>query len=132
MTDRQHPQHPQSAADSVALDAPAASPPGSEAKPYDNQIDKLCIDTIRTLSMDAVQKAESTAIRGRRWRWPRSAYTLWQSVPALRSRKRRIWPNRDRFVLSNGHASMLLYSLIHLVRHPRQRRSRRGPALSDR
>ena len=75
-------------------------------------IDKLCIDTIRTLSMDAVQKAKS-GHPGTPMALAPVAYTLWQDVlrfdPADPT-----WPNRDRFVLSVGHASMLLYSLLHL------------------
>ncbi len=76
-------------------------------------IDKLCIDTIRTLSMDAVQKAKS-GHPGTPMALAPVAYTLWQDVlrfdPADPT-----WPNRDRFVLSVGHASMLLYSLLHLT-----------------
>ena len=75
-------------------------------------IDKLCIDTIRTLSMDAVQKAKS-GHPGTPMALAPVGYTLWQDVlrfdPADPT-----WPNRDRFVLSVGHASMLLYSLLHL------------------
>jgi len=76
-------------------------------------IDKTAIDTIRTLSMDAVQKAKS-GHPGTPMAMAPVAYTLWQDFlrydPADPS-----WPNRDRFVLSVGHASMLLYSLIHLA-----------------
>ena len=76
-------------------------------------IDKLCIDTIRTLSMDAVQKAKS-GHPGTPMALAPAAYTLWQDVmrydPADAS-----WPNRDRFVLSVGHASMLLYSVLNLA-----------------
>ena len=76
-------------------------------------IDRLCIDTIRTLSMDAVQKANS-GHPGTPMALAPAAYTLWQDVmrydPADAS-----WPNRDRFVLSVGHASMLLYSLLNLA-----------------
>ena len=81
-------------------------------------IDKLCIDTIRTLSMDAVQKAKS-GHPGTPMALAPVAYTLWQDLlrfdPADPT-----WPNRDRFVLSVGHASMLLYSLLFLtdVRQP--------------
>jgi transketolase len=85
------------------------------AKPSatDESIDKLCVDTIRTLSMDAVQKANS-GHPGTPMSLAPVAYTLWQQFlrydPADPA-----WPNRDRFVLSNGHASMLLYSLLHLA-----------------
>ena len=76
-------------------------------------IDKTAIDTIRTLSMDAVQKAKS-GHPGTPMALAPVAYTLWQDVlrydPADPA-----WPGRDRFVLSVGHASMLLYSLLHLA-----------------
>ena len=76
-------------------------------------MDKTAIDTIRTLSMDAVQKAKS-GHPGTPMALAPVAYTLWQDTlrfdPADPT-----WPNRDRFVLSVGHASMLLYSLLHLA-----------------
>ena len=76
-------------------------------------IDKLGIDTIRTLAMDAVQKAKS-GHPGTPVALAPAAYTLWQDVlrydPADAS-----WPNRDRFVLSVGHASMLLYAMLNLT-----------------
>jgi len=76
-------------------------------------IDRLAIDTIRTLSMDAVQKANS-GHPGTPMALAPVAYTIWQDFlrydPDDTS-----WPNRDRFVLSNGHASMLLYSLLFLT-----------------
>ena len=76
--------------------------------------DLLCINTIRTLAMDAVQKANS-GHPGTPMGLAPVAYTLWQDFlrfdPADPT-----WPNRDRFVLSVGHASMLLYSLLHLTR----------------
>ena len=76
-------------------------------------IDKLSIDTIRTLSMDAVQQAKS-GHPGTPMALAPVAYTLWQRFlrydPADPA-----WPNRDRFVLSAGHGSMLLYSLLHLA-----------------
>ena len=81
--------------------------------PSAESIDKLCIDTIRTLSMDAVQAANS-GHPGTPMALAPVAYTLWRQFlrydPAAPN-----WPNRDRFVLSNGHASMLLYSLLHLA-----------------
>src|SRR5580698_3990061 len=76
-------------------------------------IDELCIDTIRTLSMDAVQKANS-GHPGTPMALAPPAYTLWREVLKFDPENPR-WPNRDRFVLSNGHASMLLYSLLHLA-----------------
>ena len=75
-------------------------------------IDKLCIDTVRTLSMDAVQKAKS-GHPGTPMALAPVAYTLWQDVLRFDPLDP-TWPNRDRFVLSVGHASMLLYSLLHL------------------
>ncbi len=76
-------------------------------------IDLLCIDTIRTLAMDAVQKANS-GHPGTPMGLAPVAYTLWQRFLRYDPEKPN-WPNRDRFVLSVGHASMLLYSLIHLA-----------------
>ncbi len=76
-------------------------------------IDALAINTIRTLSMDAVQAANS-GHPGTPMALAPVAYALWQH--RLRyDPADPIWPNRDRFVLSNGHASMLLYSLLHLA-----------------
>ena len=85
------------------------------AKPSatDESIDKLCVDTIRTLSMDAVQKANS-GHPGTPMSLAPVAYTLWQRFLRY-DPEDPAWPNRDRFVLSNGHASMLLYSLLHLA-----------------
>jgi transketolase len=77
------------------------------------QLDQLCINTIRTLSMDAVQKANS-GHPGAPMGLAPVAYCLWQQFLRY-DPEDPIWPNRDRFVLSNGHASMLLYSMIHLA-----------------
>ncbi|MFZ0798008.1 MAG: transketolase [Terriglobales bacterium] len=77
------------------------------------QLDQLCINTIRTLAMDAVQKANS-GHPGAPMALAPVAYCLWQQFLRY-DPEDPIWPNRDRFVLSNGHASMLLYSLIHLA-----------------
>jgi transketolase len=74
--------------------------------------DALCINTIRTLSMDAVQKARS-GHPGTPMALAPLVYTLWNRVMRY-DPKDPIWPNRDRFVLSNGHASMLLWSVLHL------------------
>jgi transketolase len=75
-------------------------------------IDKLCIDTVRCLAMDAVQKANS-GHPGTPMAQAPAAYVLWTRFlkhhPANPA-----WPDRDRFVLSCGHVSMLLYSLLHL------------------
>src|ERR1051326_7733192 len=75
--------------------------------------DQLCINTIRTLAMDAVQQANS-GHPGTPMALAPVAYTLWQKFLRF-DPEDPIWPNRDRFVLSNGHASMLLYSLLHLT-----------------
>jgi transketolase len=76
-------------------------------------IDQLCINTIRTLAMDAVQKAKS-GHPGTPMGLAPVAYTLWQNILRYDPAEPR-WPGRDRFVLSVGHASMLLYSLIFLA-----------------
>ena len=77
------------------------------------QLDQLCINTIRTLSMDAVQEANS-GHPGTPMALATVAYCLWQRFLRFDPQDP-IWPNRDRFVLSIGHASMLLYSLLHLT-----------------
>jgi transketolase len=76
-------------------------------------LDQLCINTIRTLSIDAIQKANS-GHPGTPMALAPLAYTLWQRFLRFDPADP-IWPNRDRFVLSAGHASMLLYSLLHLA-----------------
>jgi transketolase len=78
-----------------------------------NPIDELCINTIRTLAMDAVQAANS-GHPGTPMAMAPVAYCLWQQFLRFDPQDP-IWPNRDRFVLSAGHASMLLYSLLHLT-----------------
>ena len=90
----------------VSTSTPITSPQGD--------IDQIAINTIRTLAMDAVQKAKS-GHPGTPMGMAPVAYTLWQH--ALRyDPADPHWPNRDRFVLSVGHASMLLYALLHLAR----------------
>jgi transketolase len=76
-------------------------------------IDQLCINTIRTLSIDAVQKANS-GHPGAPMGLAPVVYSLWQSFLRYDPADP-LWPNRDRFVLSAGHASMLLYSMLHLA-----------------
>lgn len=77
------------------------------------EVDRLCINTIRTLAMDAVQQANS-GHPGTPMALAPVAYCLWTRF--LRHNPRNpSWANRDRFVLSNGHASMLLYALLHLT-----------------
>jgi len=79
----------------------------------DGSPERLGIDTIRTLAMDAVAKAHSGHI-GTPMGLAPVGYTLWSQFLRIDPDKAD-WPNRDRFVLSVGHASMLLYSLIHLA-----------------
>src|SRR5215831_19400190 len=78
-----------------------------------NSLDQLCVNTIRTLSIDAVQKAQS-GHPGTPMDAAPTVYCLWQRFlrydPADPN-----WLNRDRFVLSNGHASAMLYSLLYLA-----------------
>ena len=76
-------------------------------------IDQLCVNTIRTLSMDAVQQANS-GHPGTPMALAPVIYCLWQRFLRI-DPTHPIWPNRDRFVLSAGHASMLLYSMLHLT-----------------
>src|SRR5437660_8588134 len=77
------------------------------------QLDTLCINTIRTLAIDAVQQANS-GHPGAPMGLAPVTYCLWQEFlrhdPADPT-----WLNRDRFVLSNGHASMLLYAMLYLA-----------------
>jgi len=76
-------------------------------------IDQLCINTIRTLSIDAIQKANS-GHPGTVMGIAPVAYALWQNHLRFDPADP-VWPGRDRFVLSAGHASMLLYALLHLA-----------------
>jgi transketolase len=78
-----------------------------------HDIAQTCINTIRTLAIDAVQKAQSGHAGAPMGLAP-VAYTLWQDFLRYDPADP-LWPNRDRFVLSNGHASMLLYALLHLA-----------------
>jgi len=77
-------------------------------------LDQLSINTIRTLSIDAVQQANS-GHPGTPMALAPLVYTIWNRVMRFDPQDP-IWPNRDRFVLSNGHASMLLWSVLHLTR----------------
>ena len=77
------------------------------------ELDQLAINTIRTLSIDAVQQANS-GHPGTPMALAPLVYTIWNRVMRF-DPKDPIWPNRDRFVLSNGHASMLLWSVLHLT-----------------
>jgi transketolase len=79
----------------------------------DAELDQLSINTIRTLSIDAVQQAKS-GHPGTPMALAPLVYTLWNRVMRFDPQDP-IWPNRDRFVLSNGHASMLQWSVLHLT-----------------
>src|SRR5215475_4581198 len=82
-------------------------------KDESDKLDQLCINTIRTLAMDGVQQANS-GHPGTPMALAPIAFVLWDRY--LRHNPvNPHWPNRDRFVLSNGHASMLLYSLLYLT-----------------
>jgi transketolase len=78
------------------------------------ELDQLAINTIRTLSIDAVQQAKS-GHPGTPMALAPLVYTIWNRIMRF-DPKDPIWPNRDRFVLSNGHASMLLWSVLYLTR----------------
>jgi transketolase len=77
------------------------------------QLDTLCINTVRTLAMDAVQQANS-GHPGAPMGLAAVTYSLWQQFLRYDPADP-VWPNRDRFVLSNGHASMLLYAMLYLT-----------------
>src|ERR1700686_1634239 len=77
-------------------------------------IDQLCVNPTRTLAIDAVQRAQSGHAGAPMGIAP-VAYTLWQEFLRYDPADP-LWANRDRFVLSAGHASMLLYALLHLAR----------------
>jgi len=81
--------------------------------PTNKELDQLCINTIRTLAMDGVQKAKS-GHPGAAMALAPAAYLLWDKFLKHNPLNPQ-WANRDRFVLSAGHASMLLYSLLHLT-----------------
>ncbi|MFM8709091.1 MAG: transketolase, partial [Planctomycetia bacterium] len=87
----------------TAPSAPAARPP------HATDVDRLAIDTIRTLSMDAVEAAKS-GHPGTPMALAPVAYTVWKDFLRYDPAEP-LWPNRDRFVLSSGPASMLLSSL---------------------
>jgi transketolase len=92
--------------------APTQPRPAPATKPAADT-DRLAIDTIRTLAIDAVQKAQS-GHAGAPMGFAPVAYTVWQDFLRYDPADP-LWANRDRFVLSNGHACMMLYALIHLA-----------------
>ncbi len=87
----------------------------TNASPVAQDLDTLCINTIRTLAADAVQKANS-GHPGMPMGAAPMAYALWTRFLRFNPQDT-AWPNRDRFVLSAGHGSMLLYALLHLTGH---------------
>jgi transketolase len=89
-------------ADMITLDNPKTKP-----------LDQLCINTIRTLAMDAIQKANS-GHPGAPMGLAPAAYWIWEKF-LRHNPDNPQWPNRDRYVQSGGHASMLIYSLLHLT-----------------
>src|SRR5574338_443623 len=82
----------------------------------DPRLDELCVNTIRTLSIDAVQKANS-GHPGMPMGAAAMTYVLWDRF-LKHNPANPAWPDRDRFILSAGHASMLLYSMLHLTGYP--------------
>src|SRR5262245_7782973 len=80
---------------------------------WPGDIARQCVNTIRTLAIDAIQQANS-GHPGTPMGMAPTAYTLWQRTLRFDPADP-VWPNRDRFVLSAGHASMLLYALLHLT-----------------
>jgi len=102
----------------------------SQIKGEKSPLDTTCINTIRTLAMDAVQKANS-GHPGAPMSLAPVAYTVWQNFLRFDPADP-LWFNRDRFVLSNGHASMLIYSMLHLtgVRHVKHDKVVSEPAVS--
>ncbi|MGA9565945.1 MAG: transketolase [Candidatus Korobacteraceae bacterium] len=95
---------------SSQLEIPAQENSAAEAQ---KKIEQLCINTVRTLSMDAVQKANS-GHPGTPMALAPLAFVLWDRFLRFNPRDPH-WPGRDRFILSNGHASMLLYSMLYLT-----------------
>jgi transketolase len=90
-----------------------SAPTRPTATPPDAELDQLCINTIRTLSLDAVQRAES-GHPGLPLGAAPMAYVLWTRFLRHNPRNPK-WQNRDRFLLSAGHGSMLVYALLHLT-----------------
>jgi transketolase len=105
--------------------------PAADASNEALRLQKTGIDTLRTLAMDAVQKANS-GHPGAPMALAPVGYTLWRDHLRY-DPEQPLWPNRDRFVLSNGHASMLLYGILHLagvVEVDRHNRPTGAPAVS--
>ena len=109
--------------------ASGVAPRAPEIATLQPSLDQRSIDTIRTLAMDAVQKANS-GHPGTPMALAPVAYTLWQRFLRFDC-SNPSWINRDRFVLSNGHASMLLYALLHLAQVNDARRGAPAVTLDD-
>ena len=105
-----HPKHTTLGHDDMTETATRAARGGAIGA---SDLDELCIDTVRTLSMDAVQQANS-GHPGTPMALAPLAYLIFTGICAT-TRRIPHWPNRDRFVLSCGHASMLLYSVLYLT-----------------
>jgi transketolase len=90
-----------------------SAPVAQENSNITPELDQLCINTIRTLTIDAVQKANS-GHPGLPLGAAPMAYVLWTRFLRHNPRNPK-WENRDRFLLSAGHGSMLIYSLLHLT-----------------
>lgn len=103
----------------AASTRPRSAQPASRGERAD---DEICINTIRALAMDAVQKANS-GHPGTPMALAPLMYVLWQEFLRYDPADP-LWPNRDRFVLSAGHASMLLYAMLHLAQVRRVQASR--------
>src|SRR5437870_2056298 len=95
------------------LGCPPVAPTNEDKTMTNAELDQLSVNTIRTLSIDAVERAKS-GHPGTPMALAPLVYTLWNRVMRF-DPEDPIWPNRDRFVLSNGHASMLLWSVLHLT-----------------
>jgi len=95
------------------VETPIQEGRGIETTTPDKQLETLCINTIRTLAMDAVQKANS-GHPGAPMGLAPLAYTLWTRYMRYNPRNPH-WPGRDRFILSNGHACMLQYAMLYLT-----------------
>src|SRR5688572_25187282 len=98
---------------SFPLPAPPVATATAPSLAIDPALEKRCIDTVRTLAMDAVQQAES-GHPGTPMALAPLAWLLWTRHLRYDPRDPQ-WLDRDRFVLSAGHASMLLYSVLHLT-----------------
>src|ERR1700694_2434672 len=111
-------QDPTEAAGSTTVSAMVAAA-GSQHDPKprtSDQLEELCVNTIRFLAIDGVEKAKS-GHPGAPMGMADMAFVLWTDF-MRHDPKQPSWQDRDRFVLSAGHASMLLYSLLHLTGYP--------------